>query len=272
MHMRAFLPLLLLSCNVSYAGLFDDSQAREQIEALRTQVTEMEARMKRTEEALMGQALIELHTQMEALKAELSKLRGQIEVLQDENQSLRKQQKDFYLDLDNRLRQMEPDSPDMPALDSKIPASPTDQPTATVTDTPSKKTTVALQLPDAVQRDSYDKAYTAFKEGDYTGAITGFENFLAQHPLSALAPAAAYWIGNAHYALRNFDEAIAAQQRLIEAYPDSSKAPDGLLNMASSQIEIGQKPAARKTLEKLITSYPSSDAAEKAKRRLGALR
>jgi tol-pal system protein YbgF len=271
MLMRAFLLLLLLGCNVSYAGLFGDSQAREQVETLRAKVKDMEARMSRMEETLMGQALIELHTQAEALKAEMGGLRGQIEVLQDENRTLRQQQKDFYLDLDSRLRQMEPEAATT-SPNSKSTAPLLSQPTPVAAESLTRKNAVALQLPDAAQRERYDAAYTLFKQGDYSGAVAGFESFLTQHFHTTLAPAAAYWIGNAHYALRDFDKAIAAQQRLIETYPDSAKAPDALLNMASSQLEIGQKSVAKKTLENIIASYPYSEAAEKAKNRLRSIK
>ena len=49
---------------------------------------------------------------------------------------------------------------------------------------------------------------------------------------------------------------------------DSAKAPDAMLNIASSQQEMNKKPAARKTLETLVARYPGSEAADKAKRRL----
>lgn len=273
MFLRAFLPLfLLLGCNVAQAALFGDSETREQLEALRTKVLEMEARMQRTEEVFMGQSLIELHSQAEALKEEMGKLRGQIEVLEEESRSLRKQQKDFYLDLDNRLRQIESGSASASEPDSGISVPPSEQSAADIKNTASPKTSVILQLPDTAQRNRYDAAYVLFKDGDYSGAITSFENFLSQHPQSALAPSAAYWIGNAYYAMRNFDKAIFAQQQLIETYPDSPKIPDGLLNMASSQVETGQKAAARQTLENLIANYPGTEAAEKARRRLGSLK
>lgn len=275
MFLRAFLPLLLLSCNVAQAALFGDSETREQLEALRTKVLEMEARMQRTEETLMGQALIELHNQAENLKGEMGKLRGQIEVLEDENRSLRKQQKDFYLDLDNRLRQIEPGSAGAAVSDSRISSPSSEQSAADTRDIKGVvpgKSAVVLQLPDAAQRSHYDAAYALIKNGDYSGAVAGFERFLAQYPQSALAPSAAYWVGNAHYALRNFDKAINAQQRLIEIYPDSTKVADGLLNMASSQVEMGQKVVAKKTLEKLIANYPGTEAAIKARQRLGALK
>ena len=48
--------------------------------------------------------------------------------------------------------------------------------------------------------------------------------------------------------------------------------PDALLNMASSQIELGDVPGARRTLDGIVTRYPTSDAAQKAKRRLANLK
>ncbi|MCC6922176.1 MAG: tol-pal system protein YbgF, partial [Nitrosomonas sp.] len=98
-----------------------------------------------------------------------------------------------------------------------------------------------------------------------------FQTFLEHHPQSNLAPSAAYWIGNAHYALRDYQQAIAAQRNLITRYPDSAKVPDAMLNIASSQTELADKKAAKQTLEELIARYPFSGAAEKAKQRLTRL-
>ncbi|PZP57963.1 MAG: tol-pal system protein YbgF, partial [Azospira oryzae] len=48
--------------------------------------------------------------------------------------------------------------------------------------------------------------------------------------------------------------------------------PDALLVIASSQQELKDTAAAKKTLEELVQKYPLSEAAEKAKRRLASLR
>jgi len=48
--------------------------------------------------------------------------------------------------------------------------------------------------------------------------------------------------------------------------------PDALLNIATSQMELGEGAAARKTLDGLVARYPTSEAAEKAKRRLTTAR
>jgi len=289
-NVRAWLLLLsLLGCNVVYAGLFDDEEARKQIASqqtlisdLRSQGQALEARIAKLEETLKNQALVDLYTQVETLKLDLNKLRGQIEVLTNENELAQKRQKDFYIDLDSRLRRIE--QPGLTAT-SIAPAAST-PPAAPVPPAPAGSITIpaavpgtktAATLPAAptanpasaeAEARAYEMAYNLFKIGNYPGAIVGFQNFRKNYPSSSLAPSAVYWIGNAHYALRDFKSAISVQQNLVSTYPDSAKVPDALLNIASSQQEMNDNVAAKKTLEALVTKYPVSDAAEKAKRRL----
>ena len=279
MFTRAFLLLFLMGCNVSYAGLFGDGKAREQISVLQEQMEQMEARIAKMEETLNSQGLVELYTQAETLGREAGELRGQIEVLTNQNELLQKRQRDFYIDLDNRLRRIEDPNapigsgsqdmlfaPEVPSQDSAIMPAPESSPVASPEPSPITNTEPAS--PD--ENTAYDQAYNLFRSGDYSGAILRFEAFVASHPESNLAPAAAYWIGNAHYALRNFSQSIDAQNKLIRTYPSSAKIPDALLNIASSQQEMGDKAKAKATLQDLIARYPFSDAADKAKRRLAA--
>ncbi|HNC41979.1 MAG TPA: tol-pal system protein YbgF, partial [Nitrosomonas sp.] len=232
---------LLLVSKPSIAGLFGDEKAREQIDLLQKQTQAMEARIAGMEELLKSNALIELYSQVEGFKIELGKLTGQIEVLTEENKLLRKQQKDFYLDLDNRLNQVESEgSRESGNTSLGEPDSSTALPS---------EIEMTAQTVDGSEREAYQTGYNLFREGDYLAAISHFEQFLKQYASSSLAPGAAYWIGNAHYALRNFQEAISAQQRVIDQYPKSAKAPDALLNIASSQLEIPDVSAAKKTLE-----------------------
>src|SRR5687768_7262848 len=102
MHLRAFGVLLLIGCNFSYAGLFDDGEARRLIAAqqtsigdLRNQGQALEARLGTIEETLSTQSLLELHSRIESLRMDLNKLQGQIEVLLNQNETMQKRQKDF---------------------------------------------------------------------------------------------------------------------------------------------------------------------------------
>lgn len=267
MLMRLSLLILLMACNVSYAGLFGNNKASEQIDALQSEVESMDVRVIKMEDALKSQALLELYAQVEILVLEQGKLRGQIETLNNQNASLQKRQRDFYVDLDNRLRRIEdPNAPlatIMPevTMAAEVPES---EPVASLQSSPITQVEPASPK----ENDEYEAANSLFRNGDYAGAISKFEVFLNNHPASSLAPGAAYWIGNAHYALRDFSEAIDAQRRLISIYPNSDKVPDALLNIASSQQEMTDSKAAKGTLQDLIAKYPFSNAAEKAKQRL----
>ena len=55
-------------------------------------------------------------------------------------------------------------------------------------------------------------------------------------------------------------------------FPDSPKAPDALLAIASVQMETADNGSARNTLEDIIARFPTSDAAAKARTRLAQLR
>jgi tol-pal system protein YbgF len=296
-RLRAFLLLLLVGANPGYAGLFDDEEARKQIAAqqalmtdLRTQVQALDARMIKLDEALNSQPLLDLHNQIEALRLELNKLQGQIEVLGNENELTQKRQKDFYIDLDDRLRRLEQrdetrtsesaglgDSHGHPAETAGVVAEidGSDEaphgggavaPPVAVSNGPGSNS--GITSPDSGENQAYEAAYNLFKAAKYKDAVSQFSKFIKNYPSSSFAPSAQYWIGNSYYALRDFKNATTAQEKLLSNYPDSGKAPDAMLNIASSQLETNKKTAAKKTLETLIAKYPGSDAAEKAKRRL----
>ncbi|MFN7086539.1 MAG: tol-pal system protein YbgF [Burkholderiales bacterium] len=249
------------------AGLFDDEVARKQILEQQKRIDELKqqnetllSRLAQVEdglkEALRNQPLLDLVAQIEMLRQELKTLRGQIEVLGNNIESVSKQQRDMYVDLDSRLRRLE-----QPASASVPPAATVAPPAA-----------AAPAAADAAESRVYEAAHNQRRIGNYRGAIVAFQNFLEQYPKSELAPRAQYWIGDSYFNLRDFRNAIASQQKLLNTYPDSASVPDALLNIASSQMELGDAAAARKTMEGLVSRYPSSEAAEKARRRLAALK
>ena len=256
MYLRALLLLsVLISCNSSYAALFDDKGAQQERAAQQEQMKSLEARITKLEET-NNQAIVGLHNQIEKLRYELSKLNGQIEVLANDIELSQNRQKDFYIDLDSRLRRIE--QPDA-ASD-------------TVSDTNSSVVEGGSPAGNTVAADDensdYQEAFGMFKIGRFKGAISKFKSFIKNYPTSKLVPSSHYWIGNSYYAMRDFKRAIDVQKELVKDFPDSVKAPDAMLNIASSQKEINHKTAAKKTLKDLIAKYPISDAAEKAKLRL----
>ena len=265
MRVRALLlSLLIVVSSPGYAGLFDDKEARKQIADQQSMIGDLLTRITRLEELLENQSLLNLQTQIESLRQDTNKLRGQVEVLTNENELTQKRQRDYYIDLDGRLRRIE--QPD-PSTISVSPAPSGVSGSETEASSPIAEVS-AHPKAEISENDAYEAAYEVFKSGNYQSAITKLQAFLANHPSSRLAPSALYWIGNSYYALRDFSNAIIAQRNLIKAHPDSAKAPDALLNIASSQREMNRVTTSKKTLEDLIARYPSSDAADKARQRL----
>ena len=259
------------------AGLFDDEEARKQIAATSARLDQvqkdLEARLAVLEQQARNQSL-DLLRDLEAIKSDLARIRGQIEVLTHELSEAQKRQRDLYVDLDSRLRRIEGGpgaSAAAPAGEASAAPPVAGAPAAPPPPAAGAAPPMAAPAtpPAATEQRAYDGALEAFKRGDYGGAIGGFQSFVKTYPKSALAPSAQYWVGNAQFARREYRPAIASQRQLIQQWPDSAKVPDALLNIASAQAELGESAAARRTLDELVAKYPQSESAAKAKQRLG---
>jgi tol-pal system protein YbgF len=253
----------------AHAGLFDDEEARRRIELLRKELMQQgldnEARIARLEESIRNIGVIELVRQLEQINAEMARLRGQLEVLGNENQQMQKRQRDFYLDLDSRLKRLEGGT----AAGSAPPPVDVGVGTATANAAPPRTPTKEDQ---AREIRAYDSASNLFRRNDFPSAVDAFRAFVKDFPSSPLAANANYWIGISYANMRDYRAALAAQEELLAKYPQSSKAPDALLAIAAIQAEQGDTGSARNTLEDIIARFPASEAAGKARTRLSAQR
>ena len=85
-------------------------------------------------------------------------------------------------------------------------------------------------------------------------------------------PSARFWLGNAQYAQRDYNNAINNFKSILTNAPDHARAPEAALSIANCQVELKDTRAARKTLEDLIRVYPQSEAAAAAKERLSKMK
>ncbi|MBL8310253.1 MAG: tol-pal system protein YbgF [Burkholderiales bacterium] len=279
-----FLGTLAFASAPTHAGLFDDEEARKQILQLRGQMAEtqraLDQRIGELEAQARNRSIIDLFNQVETLKAEFARLRGQIELLQNELENTQKRQRDLYVDLDGRLRKVESTLAALPPPSAAPVAPAATAPTGAVTPPaavadPSRAAAPAPVAappqaadPIAEQR-AYDLGLEQFRAARYADAVASFQAFTRNFPRSTLLPSAQYWIGNSQYALRDYRGAITTQRQLLQQHPESAKAPDALLNIATAQSDLGELQAARASLQEVIAKYPSSEAAVKARQRLG---
>ena len=276
--------LVLAGISTAHAGMFDDEEARTQILQLRTQVTEtqraIDQRVAELEAQARNRSIIDLFNQVETLKSEFAKLRGQLEVLQNEMENTQKRQRDLYVDLDGRLRKMETAMAEQAARAAQAPANTAPpgtvsggSPAATDPSRAMPPAGVGAPLPSAMdpvaEQRAYDQGLEHFRAGRFAEAVTAFQLFTRNFPRSTLVPSAQYWIGNSLYAVRDFRGAISTQRQLLTQFPDSAKASDALLNIASAQGELGDLQGSRATMQEVVAKYPTSEAGVKAKQRLG---
>lgn len=252
------------AAGIAHAGLFDDDEARKRIEDIRAaqekSARESLERIGRLEESVRNIGVVELLRQIEALNAEIARLRGQIEVLANSGEQVQKRQRDFYLDLDSRLKRLEGGGAQAAPAATAAPA----PEAAPVAAKPPTKEEQAREMK------AYDAASGLFRRNDFTSAADAFRAFLKDYPQSALAANATYWIGICQANLKDYKGALATQEGLIARYPQSPKAPDALLAIAAIQSDQGDGGSARNTLEDIIARYPASEAAGKARTRLAA--
>ena len=249
------------------AAMFDDDEARKRIETLRGRVDQIERSLAQRLDALetKNAGVVDLFRDVEQIKADIAKLRGQYEVLTYELEQAQKRQRDLYLDLDSRLRKLEGG----PGAAAATPGASDVAPATTGGAGPTSSAATQARPGDvAAEQRAYDAALDLFKSGNYSAATASFQAFTRAYPRSPLAPSGMYWAGNAQYGQKDFRAAIATQRQLLATFPDSQKVPDALLIIASAQIELGDSGGAKKTLEEIVAKYPTSEAAGKARQRL----
>jgi tol-pal system protein YbgF len=235
----------------SHAAMFDDDEARKAILDLRQKVEVQqqrnaeELRKANDDNAQLRSSILDLSNQIEVLRGELAKMRGQDEQLTRDIAELQRKQKDVTQGVDERLRKFEP---------SKV--------------TVDGKEFVAGP---AETRD-FDAALATLRRGEFAPAQTAFVEFIKRYPDSGYRPSALFWLGNAQYALRAYREAIINFKSVIALEPDHVRSPEAALSIANCQLELKDTKTARKTLEDLIKVYPQSEAASVAKDRLTKLK
>ena len=240
------------------AALFDDNEARRAILDLRAKVASNEeqtrariaelttANQQLTEQVQqLRRTLVEMNNQLEGLRRDVAQLRGTDEQVTRDVAELQRRQADIAQGVDARIRRFEPQ-------------------TVTV----DGKEFVA----DPEEKRLYDDAIATLRGGDFAAAATSLQGFVRRFPASGYIDSARFWLGNALYGKRDYKEAVATFRAFATAAPSHPRAPEALLALANSQLEMKDTRGARNTLNELLKAYPESEAAQAGKDRLAALK
>lgn len=109
---------------------------------------------------------------------------------------------------------------------------------------------------------------TIRKQKQYANGRKQLEGFLQKNPKHALAPNAAYWIGESYLGEKEYEKAILAFEEVIQTYGEHPKAAAAYLKQGLTFEQLGDRKSAIAILEKLTKSFPLSEEAQTAKQRL----
>jgi tol-pal system protein YbgF len=241
-------------------------------------MTDLEARVIRIERVVENQSLIQLATELDQLRAEAMQLRGDIETLRFETENSDNRQRDLYVDVDRRLQSLEQQQPRAFAPPPSSPPS-AGAPSAL---TPQERAAeappagapsvaAAPARPVGTDQQNYQAAFELIQGRKYEEAGRAFTQFLTGFPTSPLADNAQYWLAETFYVRGQFQPALGEFQKVMDLYPQSAKLPDALLKVGYCQAELGNRDAARSSLQQVVRQFPDTTAARLASQRLERL-
>ncbi len=232
-------------------------------------------------------ALYEMIGQMEQLQAEVQQLTGKVEEQANLIAEMKKSQNTLYSDFDERIQNLEKKAgavkPSTTEPEAKVIEPPVAAPGATPEvkqPSPQKQDTVlpSAEAPSPAsvpspppmgdEKQQYQQAYEALRNGHTAQAIAEFNTLLGKNPNSEFANNAQYWLGEAYRVNQDIDSARKAFNSVIANYPGSSKVPDALLKLGTIEVEQKNTVKAREYLTRVTADFPGSSAARLAAKKL----
>jgi len=241
------------ACLVALAMVGCASTPPEQ-DPVQIKLNDLDTRLARIERVVANQSLLELANQSESLRNDLRAMHNDVDLLSNNLEASRKQQRDLYADLDRRMKILESRGGAGSAAGSG--------------DAGSGGAGADSSAPASDDKAAYQTAFNLLKDSQYDRAIAAFQKFLIVYSDSSLADNAQYWLGEAYYVNKSYPEAQSAFQRVVDKYPQSRKRPDALLKIGYCQYELKQWDSAKGTLSKVAAQFPDTPAGHLAQQRL----
>lgn len=206
----------------------------------------------------------QLYQKVQQLQQELRDLNGALEVQANVIERMKQDARNRYLDLDQRITELNNRTTKLEANAATTPAIPIEAATTTPLTTENKTTPVVN--PEDDKRDYY-AAYQTFKNGGPNKAINPMRNFIKNYPQSTYIPSAYYWLGEFYLAASPADvnNAKKSFKIVIDNYIDSPKASAAMLKLASFADVDGKTTEAIKLMQRIIKEFPQSEEAKAAK-------
>jgi len=281
---------LLLLSNSVYA-LFEDEGARKKLNEIQDQLNALQSSIEfqlnekftnfEKSNKVDPKLINSLSERINTLFDDLSKLRGEVEVLTYALQTSEERQKVLYKELNERLQKIEDSALKIENNVNSSDSAPTNEPLSqnnlliqeeVLPEIAPEPIPQAADLPPLVDKNieyqEFEDAKKLITATKYKEAFDALDKFVVNYPSSELLPEAKYNLGYTQFALRNYKAAINTFNKIVLEYPDNPIAPNSLYQVSNSQIQLTRITKAKQTLRTLIKKYPNADIILSAKKRL----
>ena len=113
-------------------------------------------------------------------------------------------------------------------------------------------------LPNKSAKEQYEFAVSFMKIGDYETAEFALKEFINKNKDHDLAGSAQYWYGETFRIRQLYSDAATAYLDGYQNYPKSKKAPDNLLKLGITMVQLGEKDQGCKMILGLKKEYPKA--------------
>ena len=114
-------------------------------------------------------------------------------------------------------------------------------------------------LPNKPPKEQYDFAVSFMRIGDYETAEFALKEFIEKNKDHDLAGNAQYWYGETFRIRQLYSDAAAAYLDGYQNYPKNKKAPDNLLKLGITMVELGEKEQGCSMIVGIKKQYPKAD-------------
>jgi len=118
---------------------------------------------------------------------------------------------------------------------------------------------------------AYHAALNEFMSRKYQNSLVMFQRLLGQNRQHLLSDNCQYWIGECHFALKDYNNAIIAFEKVF-TYLKSNKDDDAQLKLGICYYRLGDMKRTKDELTKLVNNYPKSEYVSRAKNMLATIR
>ena len=120
--------------------------------------------------------------------------------------------------------------------------------------------------------DLYTQSLSLYKDKKIDQAYDGFADYLSRNPNGKMVANARFWMGECLFKQNEFELAILDYQKVIVDHPRHSKAPAALLKQGMAFEKLKDGETAKIVYQKILDTYPESDQATPARKRLESLK